>query len=334
MKIYQIFLFTVAFAAFIYITILAQSILLPFVLALFLTFTLMPVVQFLVKRKVPLFVASVLSLLVVVLFITIIGYLLSYSVRSINQRIPFYVEQFRNIFLASRFFLEDKGVQIHFSDIESMLDPKEIAGMVTTLFKSTFRFVQYGALVFFMTFFMLLEMNRFKQKLTQLFAESSYGLFIENIGWQIQRYLFFKTMISLGTGTIVYIFLKILNVDFPLIWALLTFFLNYIPSVGSILASVPPVLVALVQFDNPIKPVATVLLGLVAIQATIGTYLDPRIMGESLNLSPMIVFLSMVFWGFVWGPMGMLVGVPLTVCLKVVLQQSVIFSKYATILEK
>jgi AI-2 transport protein TqsA len=173
-------------------------------------------------------------------------------------------------------------------------------------------------MIFFITMFILLESTRFKQKSERAFGpKNKLTTAMVEIASEIKRYMLFKSLISLLTGFLVYISLKVAGVDFPLVWGILAFILNFIPSIGSIMASIPPVALALIQFSDPIQGVVMVGLILGVIQVSIGNFLDPKIMGDSLNISPLIIFLSMVFWGWLWGPMGMLIAVPLAVCIKV-----------------
>ena len=129
-----------------------------------------------------------------------------------------------------------------------------------------------------------------------------------NINRGVQRYLITKTLISLITGILAYLILLLFGVDFPLVWGLLTFLLNYIPNIGSVIATIPPVFVVFVQHGSAF-PALWVALLLIGVQSTMGNFVEPRAMGKSLNLSPLVVILSLIFWGFIWGPVGMVLAV-------------------------
>ena len=135
----------------------------------------------------------------------------------------------------------------------------------------------------------------------------------------MSRYLLLQFVISLATGLCVWVALWIIGVEFALTWGALAFVLNFIPTIGSIIASIPPVLIALVQYapDSYWPAVATALV-LLAIQMAIGNFIAPRVMGEHLNLSPVAVLVSLLFWSWLWGPAGALLSVPVTAAVKIV----------------
>jgi predicted PurR-regulated permease PerM len=136
----------------------------------------------------------------------------------------------------------------------------------------------------------------------------------------VKRYMSIKAMVSLITGVIVYVALKIIGVDYPLLWSLLAFLLNFVPNIGSIIAAVPPVILALVQLGS--LSALMVALVYVAINMIVGNWIEPRYMGKGLGLSTLIVFMSLVFWGWILGPVGMFLSVPLTMLLKIAFETS------------
>ena len=140
------------------------------------------------------------------------------------------------------------------------------------------------------------------------------------ISSSINRYMVIKTITSLSTGIVIGIWLWFLGVDYALLWALLAFLLNFVPNIGSIIAAIPAVLLALVQFG--VGKALMTALGYVAVNVIIGSLIEPRFMGRGLGLSTLVVFLSLVFWGWVLGPVGMLLSVPLTMILKIALESN------------
>ena len=134
----------------------------------------------------------------------------------------------------------------------------------------------------------------------------------------VNKYMAMKTLVSLMTGLIVMISLWLIGIDYPVLWGLLAFLLNFIPNFGSILAAIPPVLLAVVQLGVPYAVVTAVVF--LVVNVVIGNFIEPRIMGKGLNLSSLIVFLSLIFWGWVLGPVGMLLSVPLTMTVKIALE--------------
>ena len=135
---------------------------------------------------------------------------------------------------------------------------------------------------------------------------------------------------SLTTGILIGAAMKLLDVDFPLLWGVLAFLLNYIPNLGSMLAAIPPVLLATVQLGIGRAILVAIVFGVVNV--VMGTFIEPHLMGRQLGLSTLVVFLSLVFWGWVWGPIGMLLSVPLTVILKIMLENTEDFRWIAVLL--
>jgi len=142
---------------------------------------------------------------------------------------------------------------------------------------------------------------------------------LNNINRQIQKYLIAKSLISLTTGILFGVVLTLFGVEFALIWALLAFMLNFIPNIGSVIATVLPLTVALIQFSS-VAEVFWIAICLVAIQMIIGNFLDPRIVGRSLNLSPLVVLFTLIFWGWLWGIIGMFLAVPIAVVIKIIFE--------------
>lgn len=176
-------------------------------------------------------------------------------------------------------------------------------------------------LVVFTLILILFEARDLPDKIRRAVADpdSTLAQFSEAAD-HVQKYLAIKTVVSLITGVLVAGLMWALGVDFPLLWGLITFLFNFIPNIGSIISAVPPVLLALVAL-GPV-PAALAALGQVIINIVLGNIVEPKLMGERLGMSTLVVFLSMVFWGWVWGPMGMLLSVPLTVILKLVLEHT------------
>jgi len=137
---------------------------------------------------------------------------------------------------------------------------------------------------------------------------------------EIQRYLMIKTAVSLATGILVGAGMLALGVDYPLLWGLTAFVFNYVPSVGSIIASVPPILLTLI--DNGIGQALLVMVVYLAVNVTLGNFVEPHLMGRRFGISTLVVILSLIFWGWLWGPVGMLLSVPLTMIVKIMLEST------------
>ncbi|MEM9208544.1 MAG: AI-2E family transporter, partial [Pseudomonadota bacterium] len=176
-------------------------------------------------------------------------------------------------------------------------------------------------LIIFTMVFILLEASGFGVKVRAAFGGGSdafrkAGQFLRNLG----RYLGIKTAVSMATGFLAWLATSLIGLDFPLLWGMFAFLLNYVPTIGSIIAAVPAVLLALVQLGVP-EAISTAA-AFMAINIAFGNFIEPRLMGYGVGISPLIVFLSLVFWGWVFGPVGMLLSVPLTMTLKMALESS------------
>jgi predicted PurR-regulated permease PerM len=299
---------------------LAQVIVLPFVLSIFLSFLLLPIIYFLQKKGVPAIISALFSLGIVFILLFTLSSLLTVSLKSLGQALPSYFEKFEFLAFEMTHFIKQYGIELNAKLLLDNIDSTSVASLAGQSLSFILGIMKYSVLVFFITLFMLLEASRFKDKAIKAFGKGNiFDDSTAQVGKEIAQYLGFKTLMSLTTGILVWAFLTLMGLDFPLVWGLLAFILNFIPSVGSIVASIPPILLALLQFESPFKMFVIVTIGLLLIHISIGNYLDPKIMGDNLNLSTLIIFLSMVFWGWMWGPLGMLIAVPLAVCIKVAL---------------
>lgn len=184
-----------------------------------------------------------------------------------------------------------------------------LRGMVTNTF-----------LVLLTVMFLLFELAGLPKKLLMAFGPDHPSV----PGWtrfteSLNRYLAIKSVISLLTGLCAFLLTTFIGLDYALLWGILAFLLNYVPNIGSILAAIPPVLLALVKFDTAAQAVWT-LVGYVLINLTFGNLIEPRVMGKGLGLSTLVVWLSLIFWGWVFGPIGMLLSVPLTMVVKIAME--------------
>ncbi|MEN7973683.1 MAG: AI-2E family transporter [Verrucomicrobiota bacterium] len=298
----------------------AYTVVIPLMIAWLLSYICGPVVNYLVHKKVPLGLA-VLAVLVLVLFICyFFGIFLYGRVRDVLAESPKYVAQLNSIYDDATSGLnlpEDYLSSINWTE---KLGPKlaELSGSLA-VFMGNF----FGKLLLVLIFlvFMLLGKPYFKYKVAAAFPADRAGQFTSitsSISKQIGQYLVVKVAISGTTGVLVWLTLTLLKVEFALTWGALAFFLNFIPSIGSILASIPPILLAIVQFYPSIwTPVLTAVV-LLLIQMAMGNVIEPKIMGDSLNLSPVVILLSLVFFGWMWGIIGALLSVPFAATIKIV----------------
>lgn len=181
--------------------------------------------------------------------------------------------------------------------------------------------------------FILAESDRFAHKVRDVIRERGPDLSrFQSTSRDIQKYLGIKTATSLVTGLLAWLTCVFFRIDFPLLWGLVAFLFNYVPAIGSIVAAIPPVLLGLILYG--FWPAMGVLACYLVINFSIGNFLEPIFMGERFGLSTVVVIFSVLFWGFVWGPVGMLLAVPLTMIVKVMLDNSADFRWVSALMGK
>ena len=299
---------------------LAKVLLVPFLIAAFLALITVRPMLWLQQRRVPSFLAALIIVSSMMFLLAIVGAILGSSIGDFTAALPGYQERLDVIKdgvidFAIRHFNFDKSME----NVGDMIDPGWAMGLVASILNSLKDVLTNAFLIIFTMIFMLLEVSSVGTKVEAAFgrsAESMQGprVFLQNLG----RYLGIKTIVSTATGTCAGVLTWSLGLDFPLLWAMLAFLLNYVPTIGSIIAAVPAILLALVQL-GPGAAGATAM-GFAAINVVFGNVIEPRLMGYGVGISPLVVFVGLVFWGWVFGPVGMLLSVPLTMTLKLGLE--------------
>ncbi len=313
-------------AVFIFGVVLRELkvVLLPFAISLLLSIIFKPVVLSLKKRRLPMAISLFGVLLVFFLVLFLFGWVVFSSTQTFVETIPTYEAkisafmfdiQARVLSLAERF--EIRVTDFRWTDAISF---SSITSVFTTGVGSFIAFLSTTFLILLFMLFILAGAGDLAGKVRSAFPEqhaNRIGDVITGIDTKVRQYLVTKTLISLGTGLMTFLFLLILDVDFPLIWGLLAFILNYIPNIGSVIAVLFPFFLSLLQFDSLTVPLLVLLL-LGGIQMLMGNVIEPRIMAFSLNLSPLLVLVSLIFWGWLWGLLGMMLAVPLTATVKII----------------
>jgi len=318
----QQFLFNLAAIVVVVAGMRASSeILIPFLLAVFISIIANPLVNKLRNRGIPI----VGAILIVIFSIIAIGFgittLLGTSLNDFSNNLPVYKELINTSATNFFQFFEERGLKISAAAIIERFDPGAAMSLTSSILAGLGGALSSGLLILLMVVFMLLEATIFKYKIRNVFGSQSDGAKqVASFSGTINRYMLIKTGTSLVTGFIATIWLLIIGVDYPLLWGFLTFLFNYVPTIGSIIAAVPPALLALVQFGLFSSLLSAA--GYLVINISIGSILEPRILGHGLGLSTLVVFLSLLFWGWVFGPVGMVLSVPLTMTIKVALSNS------------
>lgn len=299
----------------------AQSIIVPFLLAVFISVMCAPGMFWMRKKGVPSSVAVLIAFVVILGGGTFIVTLVGTSLNEFIQGLPSYqaklTQQTRDLVA----WLESRNIEVP-PDIEKQyLNFGTFMQLIANTASGIKGAATNGFMILLTILFILLEGSGFPLKLRAALKDPEKSLTgFTAFQQSVNRYLAIKTMFSALTGITVYLWLIMLGIDYPRLWGLIAFLLNYIPNIGSIIAAIPAVMLALVQ--HGIGTALMTALGYILVNTAYGSILEPRFMGAGLGLSTLVVFLSLVFWGWVLGPVGMFLSVPLTMILKIALESN------------
>ena len=303
----------------------ASSVLVPFMIALFLALISLPLMNGLMRIGLPRPLAVLLTIVTALLALAVVTVIIGGSLRGLTDEAPRYRAGLDAFVDRGEAWLAARGLELPGGIGRQLFNPGDALDLVTGTLRGVTAVLSNLLLVLLTVAFILLEAAGFPTKVRAALAQSNVDggdgwARFANVREEIQRYLGIKTAVSLATGSIVAAAMAILGVDFPLLWGLIAFVLNYIPARGAIIASIPPVMLALVQ-HGPSRALAVAVV-FIAVNALLGNFLEPQLMGRRLGLSALVVFMSLVFWGWVWGPVGMLLSVPLTMVIKIMLENT------------
>jgi len=307
----------IIFAGVIY----AKSLITPFLLALFISIICEQPVSWLEKRKIPRWLALIIVVLGMIILFSGFAVLIGGTISSFSGNLSKYESTLTSLSDSFVKFLNDKGLNIHQDQLFSFVQPAKILEFTATALNKLVNMMGNTFLILLIVLFTLMEFGSFSIKAKAILIGSDKSVSYFSIILQnIRHYLGIKTLICLLTGVFVFIALLIIGVDYPLLWALIAALMNYIPNIGSIIAALPAVLFALVQLG--LGGAFWTLGSFMIVNNVLGNFIEPRIMGKGLGLSTLVVFLSLLFWGFILGPVGMFLSVPFTMTIKIILEQN------------
>jgi len=297
----------------------ASSILVPFFLAVFIAVICAPPLFWLQRKGVPKVLALVLILVAILIVGLLFGALIGPSLNDFLRSLPDYQERLSTHITALIGWLREKGVNIPAKEVPRTLHPGWVMNLAGGIFSALSSVLTNGFLILLTVVFILLEVADFPKKLRAVLKNPERSLStIEKFSQSAKRYLVIKTLISATIGLVIWLWLLILGVDYPVLWGTLSFLLNYVPNIGSIIAALPVALLALVQLG--VGSALLTVLGFVVVHIVVGNIIEPKLTGKGLSLSTLVVFLSLVFWGWVLGPIGMILSVPMTSLVKIALE--------------
>ena len=318
-------LWLVVLAVSLYLLVIARDLLIPLVLAIFVWYLINLLARQFARlslggKPLPISIQYVAAVVVAATIAGLFGTLITANINQVIETAPAYQQNINQLILENfeRFGLEEPPA------IRSLLEGINFATILRNLASALGGLMGNLGLITVYLVFLFLEQKFFAHKLKAIFPKTSQLEMAQSILSRIDRdvsiYLGIKTMVSALTGLISWIIMAAVGLDFAGFWALLIFVLNFIPNIGSLLATILPTLLALLQFDT-LGPFIIISVGVGATQLVIGNFVEPPLMGRSLNISPLVVLLSLVLWGSMWGIPGMFLCVPITVILMIILYQ-------------
>lgn len=297
-----------------------SNLIVPLLMASFWFLLFLPLVNKLRSFKVPDLITTTIVFGITLIIVIFVGTFLVTSAQELISNLPAYQEKFYELTPKIVAFFERFGIPLQKNDATGLLDPGKIINFTAVFLKAMGDIMTNGFLTLIVVMFLFLESSLLSKKIFYLAknenAKEKIQLFLHNVN----IYILTKTATSAVTGLLVWAMLAFFKLDYALLLGLLAFFLNYIPNIGSLIAAFPALLLALLQ----LQPIETIMIaiGYIIINNLIGNFIEPKIMGKGVGLSTLVVFISMVFWGWVFGPVGMFLSVPLTVVVKIACDNS------------
>lgn len=299
----------------------AANLLIPFLLALFLAVICGSPIEGLRRRGLPGWLAAIIVGAAVLLTIGLLFVLLGSTADNFVKAIPIYQRQLAELVGTWAQWLSGHGITISRTALDEVFGPAHALGFFGGFISSLGDLLSNFMLILFTVIFLLADASSFGAKLaaSQSQKHGHYLASFQQMVLAMNEYITTKALVSLLTAALVWLGLFLLGVDFAVLWAFLAFILNFVPNIGSIIAAVPPVLLSLLAM-NPLLTGLIIMLYL-GVNTIVGNVIEPRWMGQRVGLSTLAVFLSLVFWGWMFGAVGMLLSVPLTMTLKFLAMQ-------------
>lgn len=309
----------------------AEEIIVPFILALFIAIILNPLIRRLEQLRIPRVIAISLVITIIICSMVLLLASLGTSLNELARTLPQYRSSLVGPLQNLEPWLHRVGISVSIDELMKYVDPNALMTLVTRMLTQLSNAMTSIFLLLLTVVFMLIEVPQLPRKLQQLMSDPDEGMkAIQRALDSVSHYLVLKTAISIFTGLVVWGMLAALGIRFSFIWGLLAFGLNYIPNIGSVIAAIPPIIQVLVF--NGFYETLLVVVGYLLINLVIGNIIEPRMMGKGLGLSTLVVFLSLIFWGWLLGPVGMLLSVPLTIAVKIALEQTEAGKRIAVLL--
>lgn len=303
-----------------------SSVLLPFIVAVLLSIIFSPAVKYLMKKKVPMAVALIIVVIICALLLGAVSFIIYNSVESFTTDFPKYEAKFNEKTAGFSTAISEIATGMGFNpedfQVSNILTFSTVSGFMGGFAGVFFNLAGNVVMVLLFMLFILGGTGDTSAKIYKAFSKINadrISHIVDNITGSVRTYLIKKSLISLLIGSLYALITWLFGIDFPIFWGFLAFILNFIPNVGSLIGTVFPVLFSLVQFDSFLSTIILLVL-LVVAQNLVGNGLEPMVFSESLDLSPVLILIALIFWGFLWGIVGMLLAVPLTATIKIIFE--------------
>lgn len=312
---------------FIFILKELQTILLPFFVAVIIAFLFEPFYKWMRIKRIPGFLAIIIIIIILLILANVMSLFVFTSINSFQAEVPAYQLKFTNLYNSTVSAIESNEYFRQYlkpkMDIPDLLSGINFAGVLENLVGGTVAIFGNFVLIMIYVVFLLSEIGSLRKRLRMAYSierARKVADIIDDVFEDVKKFIVRKTLINFSHAVLVYIVLIIFGVDFAIVWAFLTFFMAFIPNIGAILATILPFLSALIQYESFATPFV-LLIVLTVIGFLMGNILEPKIFGNSLNLSPILILLALIFWGYVWGIVGMLLSVPILSMIKIILSK-------------
>jgi AI-2 transport protein TqsA len=331
-KIVTVTALLISIIAVVFVLKTLKGIFVPLVVAIFLTYLFAPIVELLAKIKIP----RVLTLFILLAIVFLIGTFFAQIIISNIKEFVNYWPTVENKLLTRIGVLLNTYLNIDTTNLFSILQSQRITDLFSNVVSRSFSFVGQFLLTLLILIFIYLSYHNYPRLIKKAFNRQrakEIFMVLDNINKQIINYIMVKTLISAGTGILTGVACAVLGIKFAVMWGTLAFLLNYIPYIGSLAAVVFPITLSIIQFPHSYIPLIAAA-SLIAIQFAIGSYLDPEMMGNKFNLSPILIIISLFFWSYVWGVVGAFLAVPIVAVVKIVIQNIESFKFIAVLMSK
>lgn len=325
MRISKLASWVIIMTGIIALLVYGKNLLIPFVIAWLVWYIIVSLSRSIsrlsfAKRYFPNWLNLTISTFFIIGIMVFVGELIANSASAMANTIPKYENRFNRI---TQDILAIVGVD-NLPNFSSLFEDFDFNNIISSLLNTFSSMASNAMLILIYLLFIFTEQAVFHQKIKALFPDSEqfehFYEVLERVNEAIVKYLSVKSLVSILTALVSYVIMYFVGVDFAIFWAFLIFLLNFIPNIGSIIATLFPALLTLVQFDN-YTPFFIILIGVGTVQLLVGNVMEPRLMGDSLNISPLVVIIALSVWGALWGITGMVLSVPITVIMIIIMAQ-------------